>query len=433
MQWPSPDKNLGSRSEIVQDFRPDLEPYRQLYKKLHQNPELAGEEYETASTIKLHLEGLGITKVISEVGGTGVVGILENGHHPVVLLRAEMDALAMEEHTGLSYSSRKKGGSNRQTTPVFHGCGHDMHMSCLLAAADLLSKAKAKWHGTVIFLFQPSEEDLRGARAMVQGGLSKMIPRPTVLLAQHSTPRKAGAVSIRSGSTLTAIERFEVRINGRGGHGANPAACKDPIVAGAHIISQLQTIVSREVRPSEFAVLSCPQFTAGYRGSSVIPDYADLTITLRSFDPKVVGMVYNSARRIIEAGCTAAGMPKGPDFYGRVSAPALVNDASTVRSLQDTFAAYFGESLFEASKSAASEDFPVLAEPFDAPYGYWYLGCIGSERWDEAEKQGKLGEIPGNHSSGFYPDIDPTLQTGTDAMALAALTFLQVKDDASEI
>lgn len=421
---PSGASRLG---EIIQEFCPNLEPYREVYRKIHQNPELSGQEHETASIVEQHLKKLGFTKVIPKIGGTGVVGILENGEHPVVLLRAEMDALAMEERTGLPYSSHKRGDETGKATPVFHGCGHDMHISCLLATAELLSKAKSMWHGTVICLCQPGEEDFTGARAMVEGGLSKKIPRPSVLLAQHSTPQKAGTIFIRPGSTLTACERFEVRINGRGGHGSNPAACKDPVVAGAHIVTQLQTIVSREVHPSEFAVLTCANFTAGSRGSAVIPDHADLTVTLRSYNPDVVDLVSSSAKRIIEAGCEAAGMPKKPDIYGRLSAPALINDTSTVQSLQHTFSAYFGELLSKANRGAASEDFPLLAEPFGAPYAYWYFGCIGKERWDEAEKKGKLGEIPGNHSSGFYPDIDPTLQTGTNAMALAALTFLQVK------
>ena len=357
-----------------------------------------------------------------------MVGILDNGQHPVVLLRAEMDALPIKEETGLPYAGRKsmKDG-NGKTTPVFHGCGHDMHITSLLAAAELLISAKACWHGTLVCLFQPGEENFTGAKAMVADGLAAKIPRPTVLLAQHSSPQKAGTLAIREGSTLTACERFEVRVNGRGGHGSNPSRLKDPVVTGAHIITQLQTIVSREVSPAEFAVLTCANFIAGIHASAVIPDYADMTITLRSYSQEVVDLISSSSRRIVEAGCEAGGMPKRPDIYGKVSTPATINDAATVEALRSTFGNFFGNSLSEAPRGAASEDFSVLAAPFEAPYAYWYFGCIGVERWDSAEKDGKLSDIPGNHSSGFYPDIDPTMQSGSDALALAALTFLHLQ------
>lgn len=193
-------------------------------------------------------------------------------------------------------------------------------------------------------------------------------------------------------------------------------------------MSQLQTIVSREVDPSDFAVVTCGSFNAGSLGASVIPEHADITVDMRSYDPDVGQRVSNAIKRIVEAGCEAAGMPKKPDIHSVVSAPPTTNDTATVRALERTFGDYFGVSLNEANRVAASEDFAILAQPFNTPYVYWYLGGIGQKRWDEAEREGRLDEIPGNHSSGFYPDIDPTLQTGTDSMALAALSFLVIQE-----
>ncbi|KAF2097247.1 putative zinc metallopeptidase [Rhizodiscina lignyota] len=415
--------------DIIRRYRPALTRYEEIYRKIHQNPELSLEEHETASLVERHLKELSFTDVKSRIGGTGVVGILENGRGPVVLLRADMDALPMEERTGLPYSSHKTAkGEDGKVSPVFHGCGHDMHTSCLLACADLLSAAKSTWHGTVVCLFQPAEENFRGARAMVEDGLFQKIPKPSVLLGQHVVKRKTGTIAVKSGNILTACDRFQVRIHGRGGHGSNPANCKDPIVAGAHIIGQLQTVVSREVNPADFAVLTCASFTAGSPGVSVIPDYADLTVDMRSYTPDVRERITTAAKRIVEVGCEAFGMPKKPEYLDDRSTPSTVNDVATVQAVQGTFSSYFSGMLSDTDPGTASEDFAVLAEPFSTPYAFWNFGGIGKERWEEAERKGKLDEIPANHSSGFYPDIEPTLQTGTDAMALAALTFLKVKD-----
>ncbi|KAF2788895.1 putative zinc metallopeptidase [Melanomma pulvis-pyrius CBS 109.77] len=391
---------------IIEAFRPNLDAYEEIYKELHRNPELSGQEVETASTVQDHLNRLEFTKVI-----------------------AKMDALPIEEHTGLPYASRKIGKDGKGNTyPVFHGCGHDMHMACLLACADLLSAARRVWRGTLICLFQPGEENFAGAQAMVDDGLYEIIPQPSVLLAQHLSKGKGGTVGTRPGTILAACERFEVRIHGRGGHGSSPANCRDPIVAGAHIVSQLQTVVSREVDPSDFAVVTCGSFNAGSLGASVIPEHADITVDMRSYDPDVGQRVSSAVKRIIEAGCEAAGMPKKPDIHSAVSAPPTTNDTATIRTLEQAFRDYFGESLNEAGRDAASEDFAILAQPFNTPYAYWYLGGTGQKRWDEAERKGKLDEIPGNHSSGFYPDVDPTLRTGTDSMALAALSFLEIQE-----
>ncbi len=251
-----------NRKSTIHQYRPDLQPFEQVYRDIHKNPELSKQEVRTASIAASHLEALGDFIVHQRIGGYGVVGVLSNGPGPTVLLQADMDALPHLEKTNLDYASTKVViDPEGKSTPVMHACGHDMHVATLMAAATLLHAAKSLWSGTLICLFQPNEETAGGARAMVADGLYEQekygIPTPDVVLGQHVHAMKAGVVALSGGPILTAVDSFEVRIFGKSGHISRPDLCIDPVVTASHIIVRLQSIVTKEVRPEDFAVIAC--------------------------------------------------------------------------------------------------------------------------------------------------------------------------------
>ncbi|KAL4816584.1 hypothetical protein BDW67DRAFT_184742 [Aspergillus spinulosporus] len=409
--------------DIVDKYRPNLEQYESVYRKIHSAPELSGQERETSSLVATHLQRLGY-EVHTNIGGYGVAGVLQNGPGPTVLLRADMDALPLEEKTGLPYASHRiiknKAGAE---VPVMHACGHDTHVTGLMGSAELLRAARDHWSGTLVLIFQPAEEELSGAQAMLDDGLYDKVPKPDVVLAQHVMRMKAGTVGIRAGRLLTASDAFDVRIFGRGGHGSSPHTCVDPIVIGASIITRLQTIVSREITPGELAIVTCGSIQAGY-APNIIPDECSLQLSVRSYDPKVRERLNTSIKRIIEAECDASGAPKKPVIKHTFTTPATINDETTVNTLLRTFGSYFGNNLVEVEPAAASEDFSLLATAVGAPYVMWNFGGIDAKVWDDAKRQGKGDELPGNHSPFFAPAVEPTIVTAVDAMAVGALTFL---------
>ncbi|KAL2815414.1 hypothetical protein BDW59DRAFT_177666 [Aspergillus cavernicola] len=411
---------------IIERFRPDLGPYESVYRGLHSAPELSGQEKETSLLASEHLKRLEF-EVYTNIGGYGVAGVLRNGPGPTVLLRADMDALPVEEKTGLQYASRRtvknKDGVN---VPVMHACGHDTHVASLMGSAELLHSARAHWSGTLILIFQPAEEELSGAQAMLDDGLYDKIPKPDLVLAQHVMRMKTGTVSIRSGRLLTATDAFDVQIYGRGGHGSAPQTCIDPIVIGAAIVTRLQTVVSREVTPSELAVVTCGSIHAGH-APNIIPDQLTLQLSVRTYDPKVRDRVNTAIKRIIHAECEASGATEKPLITRTSHAPATFNDEATTKALKRTFGSYFGESLVEAEPAAASEDFSLLARAVGAPYVMWMFGGVDEKTWDDAVARDAVDELPSNHSPFFTPAIQPTLRTAVDAMAVGALTFLNLK------
>ncbi|RYN81500.1 hypothetical protein AA0120_g10153 [Alternaria tenuissima] len=417
-------KDARKLREIIERNRPDLKRYEDLYREFHADPELSGQEACTASRIIAILNEHQELEVIGNLGGHGVVGVFKNGEGPVVLLRSELDALPLEELTGLPYASGKHmKDAHGEVVPVFHGCGHDMHMACLLAAVEVLLKAKSAWSGTLVALFQPAEETFEGAQAMVDDNLFDKIPRPSILLAQHSTKDKAGRLLISGGPILTACDSYDIRINGRGGHGSSPDHCLDPIITGAHVLTRLQTIVSREISPQDFAVVTCGSFKAGHT-ASIIPDTADLQLDLRALNERVMEKIKTAVERVVQAECTAAGMESPPDIIHVKGAPPTINDDHAAAILTEAFRASFGDAVLKMNPDTASEDFSLLARPYNIPYVYWDFGTTEPQKWDEAEKHNEVDRLPGNHSSHFCPVIEPSLLTGTDAMALAALTFL---------
>ncbi|WP_069467686.1 amidohydrolase, partial [Actinacidiphila rubida] len=269
-----------------------LGPAAELYLDVHRHPELSGVEARTAGRFAERLASDGY-EVTRGVGGHGVVGVLRNGPGPVVLLRAELDALPVREDTGLPYASAVTA-----PRPVMHACGHDMHLACLSGAAALLSRTASGWSGTLVVVGQPAEETLTGAAAMLADGLYRRFPAPGVVLAQHTVPLPAGMVAHGDGPVLAAGATVEVVLHGRGGHAGAPQLAVDPVVAAAALVLRLQTVVSRETGPGEPLVLTVGRLHAGGAGN-VIPDRAELEVTLRAFAPETLDRALAAVHRIV--------------------------------------------------------------------------------------------------------------------------------------
>lgn len=416
------------RSDIIRRFSPKFSPYEEIYKDLHRHPELSTQESRTAKIAADHLERLGVYFVRRGVGGHGVVGVFENdnGNGPAVLLRADMDALPMEEKTGLPYASKARMvDTDGVEKPVSHACGHDMHVTCLMAAAELLRDARSAWKGRLILVFQPNEERGHGARAMIEAGLygSGGIPKPDVVLGQHVVNIRSGFVATRTGSCLAGKTTFEVIIFGRGGHGATPHLCIDPVVIAAHIIIRLQSITSREIDPNKALLITCGSIQAG-DAPNVIPDRAVLKVDIRAYDPDILRHAVASFRRVVHAECDASGVTQPPSITQIESVPPLVCDDDIVAAISTEFQHLFGKDHVERMNlNTAADDFSVLA-PEGVPYAYWNFGSEDHEKWQKAHHDRRLDDLPSNHSSQYAPLIQPTLETGTMALALAALTFL---------
>ncbi|MCJ1240347.1 hypothetical protein MMC14_008349 [Varicellaria rhodocarpa] len=411
---------------IIDHHCPDLAQFEELYKDLHRHPELGLQESRTASIVAKRFRKLDLI-VKTKIGGHGLVGVLENGPGPTILIRGELDALPVREETGLPYASKFCQESHRGVhVPVMHACGHDLHIACLLAVMTLLKSAISKWSGTVLCLFQPDEESGNGAQAMINDGLYDKIPVPDFILFQHVDHQKAGTVSIRSGPTQASADSFDVRIFGRGGHGAQPEGCIDPVLIGSYVIVRLQSIISRIVAPSEMAVLTCGSFHAG-ETPNTIPDHADLQINIRTYDLMVRQKIIYTMKQIIKAECEASGVEREPTITATSSFPLTVNNDELVRTLESTWKGIFGDRLHDQDRKAASEDLPNLATPQNIPYAVWFLGGTDSATWDNAMALGKPESIPRNHSNIFAPVIQPTLRTGVEAMASAVLSLVGKK------
>ena len=395
-----------------------------FYRNLHQHPELSHQETETAATVASRMRECGFD-LHEHVGGTGVVAVLRNGAGPTVLLRADMDALPVREQTGLPYASEATAndGSGNQV-PVMHACGHDVHVTCLLGAAALLARAKDRWTGTVIALFQPAEELGDGAARMVDDGIAELVGKVDVALAQHVLPFPSGLVATRPGPVLSAADSMRITVYGRGAHGSMPQASVDPAVLAAMIVVRLQTVISREVAPTDPAVLTVGSIQAGSK-SNVIGDHAVIELNVRSYNDQTRGHILDAVRRIVTAECQASQSPKDPDIELFDRFPPTHNDPGTTASVRAAFDDYFGDRATTLPLQTASEDFSDIPNALEVPYSYWGIGGIDPDTYAAAEKAGRISQdIPVNHSPNFAPVIQPTLDTGTQALVTAALAWL---------
>lgn len=395
-----------------------------LYRRLHEHPELSHQETRTARSVTDRLGACGY-QVHDGVGGTGVVGILDNGPGPTVLLRADMDALPVREDTGLAYASTVLAAdADGNQVPVMHACGHDVHVTALLGAAQLLADGADHWSGTLVALFQPAEETADGARAMVDDGLAALLPAVDVAFAQHVLPLPAGLVGTHVGPFMASADSIRVTVHGRGGHGSMPQATIDPVVLAAMIIVRLQTIVSREIAPTESAVLTVGSVQAGSK-SNVIPDRAVLQLNIRTYSEQTRAAVLGAIRRIVTAECQAARSPQDPEFEMFDRFPLTDNDVETTGRVRGAFEAFFGDRCWELPQGAGSEDFSEIPSALGVPYSYWGIGGIDPEAYRRALEQGRVNQdIPVNHSPRFAPVVQPTLDVGTQALVVAALAWL---------
>ncbi|WP_392676457.1 amidohydrolase [Streptomyces sp. LN785] len=394
-----------------------------FYRDLHRNPELSLQEHRTAGRVAEKLRAQGF-EVSDHVGGTGVVGLLRNGDGPVVMLRADFDALPVEEKTGLPYASSVRAVDPQgHEVPVMHACGHDMHAACLVGAAALLARSTDLWAGTLLLVFQPAEELACGARNMVEDGLFERFPVPDIVLGQHLAPLPAGVIGHSTGPVMAASDSAHVVLHGRGGHGSRPEATIDPVLLGAHVVTRLQGIVAREVPPAETAVVTVGRFQAGAK-DNVIPDTAELGINLRAYSAEVRTQVMTAIERIVRAEAAASGAPE-PDVEWGTSAPLLVNDPDAASATFAAFTEEFGEQrLMPLPPVAASEDVGVFGEAADAPTVYWFWGGLDPEVFASAMAAGGIDSLPSNHSPHFAPVVEPTLGTGVQALVVAALAWL---------
>jgi hippurate hydrolase len=396
-----------------------------LYKDLHRHPELSFAEHRTAGIVADHLTELGYA-VTTGVGRTGVVGVLENGEGPTVLLRADMDGLPVEEATGLEYASTARGTDPDGTdVPVMHACGHDVHVACLIGAAEKLVAERAEWAGTVVALFQPAEELGSGANAMVDDGLYERFPKPDIVLGQHVGPAPAGTLGAHPGPAFAATDDLTIRMIGQGGHGSRPETTVDPILMASATVMRLQGIISREIAGSDTAVVTVGTLNAGTK-SNIIPPDATLGINVRSYNPEVRDRVLAAIDRIARAEACASGAVEEPEIIPGFGFAALVNyRVARVRTLAG-FRAHFGaDRVVDRGAVTGSEDVGGLATAADAPIVYWILGGADAHAFAAAAAAGRIEQdIPSNHSPHFAPVIQPTLATGVAALSVAARTWL---------
>jgi amidohydrolase len=394
----------------------------ELYRHLHQTPELSEKEQETSARMAKELRDVGV-KVTTNVGGYGVVGVLTNGPGKVLLLRSDMDALPVAEQTGLSYASKvRTTDPHGAAVGVMHACGHDVHMANLVGVARYLASHRDGWSGTVLFVFQPAEETSVGAEAMLRDGLLSRFPRPDFAVALHDSADVAtGKISYHPGFTLANVDSVDVVVKGRGGHGASPESTIDPIVIAAKLVLDLQTIVSREVKPIEPSVVTVGSIHGGTK-HNVISDECRLQLTLRSLSPEVRQQLRDAVRRKAMAAAVSAGAPE-PTIEITEGTPALFNDPNLTERVAAVLKNKLGEEKVVLGEPVmGGEDFGRFGKA-GVPICMLRLGAVSQKRLDEFAARHQPPDSL--HSPRFYPDIDETLTVGVPALAYVAMDLLK--------
>ncbi len=385
----------------------------ELYLDLHQNPELSSHESQTAAKLAARLRSLGYD-VTEKVGGTGIVAILKNGDGPVVMMRTELDALPVEEKTGLPYASKVHAKDDSgHDVPVMHACGHDVHMATMAGAADIMAHSRQTWHGTLMLIGQPAEETISGAKAMVADGLFTRFPKPSVGFALHvGNELPANQVGITPGIYNTNADSLRITIYGKGGHGAAPNTAIDPIVIAAKTILSLQTIVSREIKPGEMAVITVGYIRAGLK-NNIIPDQAELGLTVRTFKDDVRKQVLAAITRITRDEALAGGAIKEPLIEHYESTDSVYNDLALAARLRVPLEAALGkDNVITEEPITPSEDYSFFVAQ-GVPSLYISLGGANPQKFAETKAAG--GMLPSNHSPYFAPDADLAIHTGIKA------------------
>jgi amidohydrolase len=384
-----------------------------LYVDLHQHPELSSHETRTAAELATRLRALGY-EVTEHVGGNGVVGILKNGPGPTVMLRTELDALPVEEKTGLPYASKARTkDDNGRDVPVMHACGHDLHMASWWGTAAIMAHNKDAWHGTLMLIGQPAEETITGADKMIKDGLFTRFPKPDIGVAMHDTNNlPVGKVGVTPGYAKAAADSLRITIYGKGGHGALPHTTVDPVLIAARTAVTLQSIVAREIKPGEAAVITIGYIQAGTK-NNIIPDDAQMGLTVRSYKPDVRQHLLAAIERVAKAEAMAAGAEKMPLIEKYESTSAVYNDPVLTQHLAATLEGVLGKgTVVTEDPIMTSEDYSYFVEQ-GVPSFYFTLGVANAQKLAGAQAAGK--QLPSNHSPLFAPEADPSLHTGITA------------------
>ena len=422
------------------DLRPqvdqELPSLIAIYKDLHAHPELSGHEERTSAFLagELRKSGFSVTEHVGKYAdgspALGVVAVLQNGRGPVVLVRTEMDALPVEEKTGLPYASKVRTKNDAgQEVGVMHACGHDLHMTSLLGTARMLAKLKDRWSGTLILIGQPAEETISGAKAMLADGFYSRFPKPDMAIALHDTnDLEAGKVGVAGGPILASSTSVTVTMRGMGGHGARPETTKDPVVMAAQLVLALQTIVSRQIAPQDPAVLTVGSIHGGSR-PNIVPDEVVLQISTRSYRDEVRSTILAAIERTARGVALAAGVPPDREPIVQTSAteyaPVTYNDPKLALRVQGALTTALGDkNVVEQKPEMVSEDFGLFGlEGRQIPITMFRLGAADPRQLAESVRTGK--PMPSLHSSIYYPQYEPAIRTGVVGMTSVVLDLMK--------
>jgi len=408
---------VSLKSAIAKSLESDYPKLDALYKDIHAHPELAFQEVKTAAKLAAEMRAVGF-EVTERVGNTGLVAIYKNGDGPTIMVRTELDALPMEEKTGLTYASRDKTMWQGRETFVAHSCGHDIHMASWVGTARILVGLKDQWRGTLMFIAQPAEEVGAGAMAMLREGLFTRFPKPDFGFALHATGAFAhGTVLYTVGASSSNYDGLTIKFRGRGGHGAMPQATIDPVMMAARFVVDVQSVISREKDPTEFGVVSIGTIHGG-TAANIIPDDVELAGTIRSFKPEVRAKMLAGIERTARAVAAMSNAPE-PLIMITEGTKAVINDASVVATAEKVLKVAFGDKLRPIPPVTPSEDYSEFISS-GVPSMFFRIGVHEPERV-AAAREGEGQQLPANHSPQFAPVPKPTIETGVVAMTLAVL------------
>jgi hippurate hydrolase len=388
-----------------------------LYKDIHAHPEIAFQEVKTAARLAAEMRALGF-EVTEKVGKTGLVAIYKNGDGPTIMVRTELDALPMEEKTGLPYASHDKTTWNGRETFVAHSCGHDIHMASWVGTAKTLVGLKDQWHGTLTFIAQPAEETVSGAKAMLADGLFTRFKKPDFAFALHDGAFAYGDIRYRVGIGSSSSDSLFIKFYGRGGHGAAPQLTIDPVMIAARFVVDLQSVISREKDPTEFGVVSIGAIHGG-TAENIIPDDVLLLGTIRAFKPEVRAKMLAGIERTAKAAAAMSDAPP-PDIKIVEGAKPVMNDRAVVETAAKVMKVAFGDKFQTSPAGTPSEDFSEFVDA-GVPSMFFNIGVYEPERV-AAARNGTGPQLPSNHSPLFAPVPKPTIETGIEAMTLAVLS-----------
>jgi hippurate hydrolase len=413
---------------IRKEVSASLTAAEQMYRDLHQNPELSLQEFKTAAKMALVLQSLGF-EVTTRIGGNGVVGVLRNGDGPVIMLRTDMDALPVKESTGVPWASKTVAADSQGAEiPVMHACGHDLHMTVWHGTLSTLVALKKRWRGTIVAVAQPAEEVSGGSEQMIDDGLFKRFPLPDYALCYHVNPDlPAGTIGYCPGAIFAGVTSVDIKVFGIGGHGAMPHKTIDPVVLSAKIILDYQTIVSREINPVLPAVVTVGSIHGGTK-HNIIPEEVDMKLTVRFFSDDVYRQIIAALRRIADGQAVAAGLKEDrmPDIsVASEYTPPVENDPALVTRATTSMADILGnENVIRVEPATVAEDFGMYGRtPEKVKIALFWLGGVNPGIYRQSIEEGTM--LPALHSSNFCPDFVPAYTTGVTAMSRTLIDLLK--------